>query len=424
MRIKRAVSLLVVLALTVLMFGTMAVAEDEKVVIDMLWGKAEIITQIEAMIKEYNETFPDVQINDVPVSGQTLLERLTALYASGNAPTFYITGQEFQNFQDKVVDLSDQPWVSNVMPSTLEYVTRDGKVYGMPLNVEAYALIYNEEVLNEAVGGQFDPGTVKTQADLEALFQKIEAIGKKAISISPLDWSLGAHFTNPLFTTQSEEASGRYAFLDSMKAGEVDLASNAIFNGWVDTFDLMMKYNNHASSPLSPQYEDGALELAMGDVGFWFMGNWAYPQLSEFAPEGTFKFLPLVLSNDAATYGNSQISVDAPSYWVIDGSQSTEAQQQKAKEFLNWLVSSERGQYYYIDQFQFIPPFTNFDRRPEDAMSNNVMDYIASGDTLQWMNTYYPAEVFPRMGASLQKYLDGKLDRAGLASSIQADWTN
>ena len=43
----------------------------------------------------------------------------------------------------------------------------------------------------------------------------------------------------------------------------------------MDTFDVMMKYNIDKASPLSGAYERGPELLGKGEVGIWFMGNWA-----------------------------------------------------------------------------------------------------------------------------------------------------
>jgi raffinose/stachyose/melibiose transport system substrate-binding protein len=40
------------------------------------------------------------------------------------------------------------------------------------------------------------------------------------------------------------------------------------------------------------------------------------------------------------------------------------------------------------------------------------------------MNAYYPPTAFPSMGASIQKYLGGEIDRDGLTEEIVNYWKN
>lgn len=391
--------------------------------VTVLFGK-EVTAQFEKMIEQYNETQDAVQVKLIPLAGQNAYEKMTTLYNSGNAPTIMSMGQEFTSFQDKLLDLTSEDWVSHSSPGSLDYVTVDGKVYGMPLTVESFGLIYNKTVMDEAFGGSFDPTTITTRDALKEAFDKVAALDSTdgAIHISPMDWSLGAHLTNIFFTAQAETTEERHEFMADLKAGTVGLADNAVFNGWLDTVDLLFEYNSEKAAPLAPLYDDGPLKLADGKVGMWFMGNWAYPQLAEIDPDAEFGFLPVPVSNDPAAYGNTQLSVGVPSYWTIDASQSSPEEQQGAKDFLNWMITSPEGQEGYVNSLNFIPVFDNFTAQPEDPLSASIMDYMSRGKTLEWMNTYYPAEAFPAMGASLQKYLGGQIDRTKLTQEIADYW--
>ncbi|ASA24047.1 ABC transporter substrate-binding protein [Paenibacillus donghaensis] len=393
-----------------------------KTEISVLVGKQEISKQFEEMVKEYNGSQDKVKVSLIPTAGQNGYERITTLYASNNAPNIMHFLSEFGVMKDKLADLSDQEWVKNANSGTLDYVTEDGKVYGMPMSIEAFGFLYNKSVLDKAVGGSFDPATIKTQDDLKALFDKIKASGVSAFHISPVDWSLGAHFTNVFMANEAPDHADRVKYLEDLKSGSVDLAADKVFNGWLDTFDLMKEYNSAKDSPLAAQYDDAPILLADGEVGMWFMGNWAYTQIKEIDPDGEYGFLPVPVSNNAEDFGNSKISVGVPEYWTVDASQSTPEEQQASKDFLNWMVSSEKGQDYYVNQFGFLPAYSNFTTKPSDPVSQSVLSYTDAEQTLEWMNSYYPPEAFPAMAASMQKYLAGETDRAGLTKEIQAYW--
>jgi raffinose/stachyose/melibiose transport system substrate-binding protein len=109
---------------------------------------------------------------------------------------------------------------------------------------------------------------------------------------------------------------------------------------------------------------------------------------------------------------------------VIDCAQSTPEQQAGAIDFLNWFVTDPVGQDYWVNQFKFLPVFEGIGITPADAMSNQILDYAANGQSLQWMNNRYPAGGWQDMGASMQKYVVGELDAAGLAEAIENYWAN
>lgn len=395
---------------------------DKATEISVLLGKPEIAKEFETAINEYADE-NNVNVTIIPLAGANAFEKMTTLYSSGNAPTVMMVAQEFEAFQDRLLDLSGEPWMENVQAGMTDFVTVGDAVYGQPVTVEAFGFIYNKAVLDQAVGGDFDPTTVRTHDEFSELLEQLDALeGVDPIHVSPMDWSLGAHLTNPFFAAQSADRDERHQFMEELKEGNVSLAENDVFNGWLKTFDLMKEYNSSKDSALAPEYDDGTLALAGGEVGLWFMGNWAYPQLSEIDPEGEYGFLPVPVSNDASDFGNSEISVGVPSYWAIDASQSTEAQQEAAKDFLNWLVSTEEGQEHYVNELNFIPVYDNFTVKPEDSLSLSILNYMNENRTLEWMNLYYPADGWPAMGSTMQKYISGNTDREGLIQEFENYW--
>jgi len=421
---KKSILLLMIVALIIPVFGVVN-AQDPVEVTILGTIKGEIGEPFEEAVAAYNASQDQYEIVSVPMDGSNPVEKMTTLYASGNATTMMVMGQEFGLFQENLLDLSDAEFSQHALPGTQDLVTVDGAIYGMPVTVEAFGLLYNKAVLDEAVGGDFDPASIQTRTDLRELFEQVQALdGVEAIHVSPMDWSLGAHFTNILFSPQSADREERFDFYEAIQSGDVSLMDNEVFNGWLDTLDLMLEFNANARSPLSPDYDQGTLALANGEAGFWFMGNWAYPQLVEINPDVEFGILPVPISDDAATYGNTQISVGVPLYIVIDESQSSPEEQAGAIDFLNWLISSEDGQNYYVNEFNFIPVYDTFEIAPADSMSRQILSFVEAGETLEWMNMQYPPDGWPSMGASMQKYLVDQVDRGELAEELEDYWAN
>lgn len=432
MHFRKPFALLMTLALATTLFAGCApkaapadasADEGKTVEISILSAKPEISSQLEAAIKDFEASNAGVKVTLIALNQQNPFEKLTAMYASGNAPSItHVEGINILKIKDKLLDLSAESWVPNAMEGTLDMATVDGMTLGMPVTVEGFGIIYNQAICDKAVGGTFDPASIKTRSDLAALMDKIEATGVKAIHVSPMDWSLGAHLSNVMFSSQASNSGDRHKFLESMKAGEVKLADNAVFNGWLETFDLMLAHNNIKDAPLDAQYENGPVYLASGEVGLWFMGNWAYPQLKEIDAEGQYGYLPVPISDNAADYGNAQISVGVPMNWCVDKSQNTPEQQAAAKEFLSWLVNDAKGQDYLVNEFKFIPVFNNIELEATDPLASSIQGYLAAGNTLEWMNNFYPADGWANMGASLQKYAAGKADKAALIAELEAYW--
>ena len=58
-----------------------------------------------------------------------------------------IQGRRLRVWSHKVDDLANESWVSNAVNGTLDTVTIDGKIYGMPVTTEGYGLMYNKKSL-------------------------------------------------------------------------------------------------------------------------------------------------------------------------------------------------------------------------------------------------------------------------------------
>ncbi|MGC5776015.1 ABC transporter substrate-binding protein [Paenibacillus pabuli] len=398
----------------------------DQVKITFLNSKSEINSQLEQAARDFQTENPDISLEIIPVgSGQSPFEKASALYASGNPTTMMMldTG-DVEKFKDRVLDLTSEKWMKDAVENSTTATTFDGKNYAFPFSIEGYGFIYNQQVLDQAVGGTFDPKSVQTTDQLEDLFKKITATGKSPLIISPMDWSLGAHYLALAYGGQSPDRTKVDQFITDLKAGTADLASNAVFNGLMDTFDLMKTYNIDKASPLSGTYERGPEVLGKGEVGIWFQGNWAWPQIHSFdTANGQYGFLPVPVSNNSEDFGNTQISAAVSKRILIDKEKSTPAQQEAAKKFLDWMVYQDKGQDFLVNQASVIPAFSNITLEPADPLGKSIGEYIKAGKIEESMSTL-PADHWSKLGASMQKYLADVIDRQGLAQEIQAYWTN
>ncbi|MBT2288170.1 carbohydrate ABC transporter substrate-binding protein [Paenibacillus albidus] len=399
-------------------------SDSAGVKITLLNSKGEIQTQLEDAAKAFHEDNPDItlEIQAVP-NGGSPFERASTLYASGNPPTMIMldTG-DVEKFKDRVLDLSGEKWNADTVANATDLTTFDGKNYAFPLAVEGYGFIYNKAVLDKAVGGTFDPAAINTTDSLEKLFQQIEASGSKALVISPMDWSLGAHYLPLAYAGQNKDMAEVNKFVDGLRAGTVQLGDNAVFNGLMNTFDVMMKYNIDQASPLAGVYERGPELLGKGEVGIWFMGNWAWPQISSFdTANGAYGFLPVPVSNNPTDYGNQEISSAVSKRIVIDKEKSTPEQQAAAKKFLEWIVYQDKGQDFLVNKASIIPAFKNITLPAADPLGKSLQDYIARDRSEQSMSVL-PADHWSILGASMQKYLSKSGDRALLVKEIEEYW--
>jgi len=278
--------------------------------------------------------------------------------------------------------------------------------------------------VEEAIGGPFDPSTIRTRDDLAALLEKVDAAGIPPVMIHGADWSLGAHYFALGFSLQSRDAQERFQFWEDLKAGKAKLADNEVFNGLMDTFDLLKKYNARKSDPLVANYELDSADFAKGNAAFYFMGDWTWAVIGSLeGRDSEFGVLPIPISNNPDDYGNGQIPYSEPKLFAIDNSAATPEEQQAALEFLEWMLTSEEGQKAIVEQMGLVMPYKDVKVESTNVIANAVAEYVSKGQTIDIsIINYFPADYWANNGASMQKYLVDNIDRAALYQEIEKYW--
>jgi raffinose/stachyose/melibiose transport system substrate-binding protein len=390
--------------------------------------KPEIQDQFLAAVADYNKSQTCYTLKSIPGDRNlTFLQNVTPMYAAKHAPTIMYTLQEIPDMADKVMDWKGQRLTQLAPKGLLAAANVGGKQVGVPSTAEAFGLLYNKKVLDAA---GINPATIKTRTDLEAAFKTLQAKGKKAIHFSAIWWSLGAHFTNIFHTDAASTHEGRLAVLDALSNGTKDLSADPVFKNWLATFDLLKKYNGSTANLTDTEYDASIADLASGNYGFMFQGNWTEPNLITAGAGADFGIMPLPISTDAKAYGNDSIPVGVPGYFMVDNTQSTATERKGAVDFLTWLYTSSAGQHHVSDPttktgggMGFIPVYGQWNVPPSTYMSKKIAEYVAANKTLEWINTYYPAGLQETVGkVSMQQYFTDKISATDLAKAIQDAW--
>lgn len=389
---------------------------------------AEVNAVFEELFKTYHELNPNVTIELIPTPiGGAQLEKFQSLLASGKPATIAnLDPGTILQYVDKFLDMETDKtkYEQLAKPGAIDGALLNGKFLGIPWTAQGYGLLYNKRVVEEAIGGSFDPASVKTRSDLEALFKKIEAAGKAPVMIHGADWSLGAHYLGLAYSLQSKNVEDNRKFVDDLKNGKTVLANNPQFTGLLDTFDLLKSYNARKKDPLVADYNKDSADFAKGNTAFYFMGDWTWAVIGTLeGRDKEFGVIPVPISNNPADYGNAQVAYSEPKLLAIDKSGSTAEQQAAAKAFIEWLVTSEQGQNAIVTKMGLSLPYKNIKAKGTNVISDAVTKYVDQGQVLNiGVINYFPQDYWSKTGASMQKYLVGKIDRKGLAEEVQAYW--
>ncbi len=421
MKLKKvlAAGLAAVMVLSMAACGSNSGSSDEStasgdgVSITIFNSKSEIQSQFEEMATEYSEA-TGVNV-EVYYSNDTVAAHLATKYSANDPYTISMVDAKdvYSLGEEHAIDLSDEDWVEN----TDYAISVNDQVMGFPVCIEARGVIYNADAIEAITGETFDPSTVKTTEEFEALCEELVKGGMETpTGVMKEDWSLAGHYLAQVY----EEQEDVDAFVDSLYAGEADLADNEKFNALYDTFDVLKKYNCEAASPIAAEREVIEQKLAEGEIAFMFGGNWDWSVINAYDYSENMGIMPVPQTTDDGS--NEKLVGGGSKYFFIDSSDNTsDEQRQAAKDFLNWLVSDEDGNAFLTETCNLVPAFNNIEATGLDPLSLSVKDYADAGSLIDNYN-YLPDDHYSICGAAVQKYLAGQIDRAGLAKEIEDYW--
>jgi raffinose/stachyose/melibiose transport system substrate-binding protein len=395
--------------------NTGAAGGAKNITLKMFQFKVEIAEPLGKLVAEYEKANPGVKIQIDTVGGGTDYgAALLAKFNSGDKPDIFNNGgfSDLDKYIEHLEDLSDQPWVKDLVSVAKEPMTKNGKLYGQPLNLEGYGFIYNKDLFKQAGITE----TPKTLSQLEAAAQKLQDKG-----ITPFVngygewWVLGNHFVNLPFAYQSDPN----AFIDGLNKKTAKITGNAAFDNWVKLFDLQLKYGN--KNPLQTDYKTQVTEFATGKAAMTQQGNWTQLQITQTNPNINVGLMPMPISEDAAA--NDKLPVGVPNNWAIN---KNSPNKEEAKKFLNWMVSSDIGKKYITDEFKFIPAFTNItaDEKILGPLAADIIKYSKENKTLSWNWFKFPGgeASSKKFAATMQAYVAKQKTKDQMLDEFQKTW--
>jgi raffinose/stachyose/melibiose transport system substrate-binding protein len=390
-------------------------SDSSGVSITIFNSKSEIQSAFEEMAEEYSAaTGVDVEVY---FSNDTVSAHLATKYSSNDPYTISMVDAKdvYSLASEHAIDLSDQDWVSN----TDYAISVDGEVKGFPVCIEARGLMYNADAIKNITGKDFNPDDYQTLDAFKGLLDELVAGGMESpVGIMKEDWSLAAHYFQEIY----EEQDDPEAFVQSLYAGTADLANNEKYNSMMDTFDVLMAYNYAKESPVAAEREVSEQKLAEGEIAIMFGGNWDWSMMADFDYTENIGMMPV--PQNTSDGSNTKLVGGGSKYFFIDSSDNTsDEQRQAAKDFLNWLVSDADGNAFLTEKCAVVPAFNNIDASGLDPLSASVKEYADAGNLIANYD-YDPDDHYSIVGASLQKYLAGQIDRAGLATEVENYWSS
>lgn len=391
----------------------------------------------EKAFKKIAETYTKdkgVDVKVQTVGSGNYEQQLKSEVAKSDAPTlFNVNGPVgLKSWQKYTADLTDTKFAKDLNDPNLALKGEDGKIYGVPLAVEGYGIVYNQEIMDKYFAM---PGAKATKMDEINNFAKLKEVvedmqahkadlGIEGVFASTSlakgeDWRWQTHLSNiPIYYEYQDDK-----VTDKAKA---DFKYNKEFK---NIFDLYLD-NSTVDRKLTPNKNvaDSMAEFAQGKAAMVQNGNWAWSQVAEekgnVVKEDKIKMLPIYTGHKGEEKQGLAVGTEA---FMAVNAKASEADQKATIDFINWLFSDPQGKKFVVEDLGFIAPFKAFsaDEIPNDPLAKEIAASLTNDQlkTVPWVFTTYPSQKFKDdFGQDLGQYAIGNLDWNKVVKNFQDGW--
>lgn len=378
----------------------------KKVTLRLMQFKPEITDQVHAMAKQYTKENPNVTI-EVEILQADYEAVLMTKLNSRNAPDIFMTNGYFYNqvYLDYSYDLTQEDYIKAIDPSTLEAATWNGKIYGFPFLVESYAFIYNKELFAKA-------GITKLPQTLTQLEEACRKLQAKGITPFGNGYREGWVFKHIFSHFMAGDGNFRET-PEKLNSGQLKFGALPSAMKIFDLLDLTLKYGN--PRPLETDFNQQITMLSTGEVAMIHQGSWAEEGILKINPRIKLAYLPVPVGEDP---DKARVMVDANILYRLNKDSKN---LQEARKWLKWLITSESGRKFIVDECKFIPTIKGV-KPPNVQLANETISYMAKKRTYPWVQGYWPAGWETHLGNLLQDYCGGAKTKQQVIEELNRTW--
>lgn len=374
-----------------------------------------------------------VKVKVATAASGTYEQTLKSEISKKDAPTLIqVNGPVgLASWKKYVEDISNTDFAKALKDPNLALKGEDGKIYGVPLAVEGYGIIYNQAIMKKyfALPGAKakDMKEVNNFAKLKEVVEDMQA--KKAqlgidgvfaaTSLAPgEDWRWQTHLSN----------ISMYYEYQADKVTDKKKAEFKFNNEFKNIFDLYLN-NSTIDKKLSTSKDVAAsmAEFALGKAAMVQNGNWAWSQIEKVQGNTVkaedIKFLPIYTGHSGEEKQGLCIGTEA---FMAINAKASDANKKATIDFVNWLFL-KGGKQFVVKDLGFNAPFNNYTEAdvPNDPLAKEVAASMANKDlqVVPWVFPTYPSQKFKDgFGQALGQYASGNLDWNGVVKVFVDGW--
>jgi len=375
------------------------------------WPNQPIKSYMDSVIADFEAANPDIKIVTDQVLNDSYKDKIRVVLGSNNQPDVFFSwsGEWGYNIAraGRSLDLTpilqaDPAWHESFVAAQIEPFTLDGKIYGLPWQMDGKAFFYNKQMFEEA--GLSEP---KTFAQMLEVSQKLQEAGTTPLLFgSRAPWAISHYLGSfnervvpqDVLQKDYDRASGEFTHPGYVKALEM--------------FAELVPYMNRAPNAIDHEAARNNFLNGRGAMVYLQYGEIGLLKDAKF-PFGFFLFPPV-----EGGEGRQNTLQGGAEGWMIS---ADTPHKDEAVRFLKFLLSPEMGGRL-TTQANLISPIkgavTQASATPEQVLAFEQI--LEAGNPYIWLDTALDATVADAYMKSTQLLLDGKKTPAEVMQDVQA----
>lgn len=376
------------------------------------WPNAPFKPYIDSVIADFQAANPGITVVTDQVLNDAYKDKIRVVLGSSNQPDIFFSWSGEWAFNivraGRSMDLgpvlaANPEWAGNIIAAQIEPFTMDGKVYGLPWQMDGKAIFYNKDAWQKA-GITEEPMTF---GELMAICTKLKEAGQTPLLFgSKAPWAI-SHYIGT-FNERILPPEVLAADYDRTK-GEF---THPGYVTALEKFQELSTCMNPSPNGIDHETERNGFIGGRGTMAYLQYVEMGYLKEVGF-PYGFFIFPPV-----EGGEGKGDTLQGAPQGWMIaEGSEHKE----EAVKFLQFLLSPEMGARL-TKETGIISPIkgavTDQSATPQQIVAfDQIMN---AGDPYIWLDTALDAAVADAYMKGVQLLLDGQKTPAEVMADVQA----
>jgi raffinose/stachyose/melibiose transport system substrate-binding protein len=360
--------------------------------------------QIRAVAAAYKVKNPKVTIDVENVAsdyGSVLKTKLN----SGDIPDIFQSQAYSTNalYKDIVLDLTNEPFMKDIEDNAKVGATLDGKVYGLPLSVQAYGFIYNKKLFADAGITELP----KTYSQLEADAKLIQAKGVIPFANDYKEWWVFKHILSQFLAADDQTDYAKTAA--EITAGTKKFGALKYDAQVFNLVDLTLKYGS--PKPLETDLPGAETLIANGKAALLHNGTWTEDGIRKINANVDLGFIPEPVDEDAS---KAKLMVDSS---VLMRISKTSKNVDTAKSFLAFMNSWIKDNGIGSDI-----PTVKGAKAPDSQLAKETIQYMANKQTYPWVQGYWPDGFDAQVGQLFQAYIAKTKTKQQVLDEMNKQW--